>query len=369
MAKKPPEAAPADIGGMMGNTAPPQTKVVMTPDGVPMIVAVAPLSPDAEKMAGAIRPTPFRWIDPKTIPRRSWIYGRHYIRQFVGVTYAAGGKGKSFLAIAEALVMATGKPLLGVKPKERVRVWYWNGEDPRDELERRVMAAAKHYGLKAEDFEGWLFIDSGRKMPIQIAEEIRVKAIGLQTFVAEPVVAAIIKTIKENKIDVVIVDPFVRCHSVNENDNRAINLVAETWAKIAEETDCAIELVHHTRKTGGAGATVDDGRGAGALLFAARDARVLNTMTAPEAEVAGIDEAHKWRYFRVDNGKANLGPPAEYADWFKIVSVDVGVPLNFEDDEDTTGVVTAFAYDSAGASVLLPSRSGIGVAASRLCRP
>ncbi len=36
--------------------------------------------------------------------------------------------------------MATGKPLLGVTPKTRNRVWYWNGEDPLEETERRTGA-------------------------------------------------------------------------------------------------------------------------------------------------------------------------------------------------------------------------------------
>ncbi len=344
MAKKPPEAAPIDIGGMMADTAPPQTKVVMTPDGVPMIVAVAPSSPDVEKMAGAIRPTPFRWVDPKTIPRRSWIYGRHYVRGFVTATYAPGGGGKSMLAIAEALAMATGKPLLGKLVKERVRVWYWNGEDPRDELQRRVMAAAKHYGLKAEDFEGWLFIDSGRTMPIVIAQDVKEKYTGLETRITTPVVDAVKAAIKEMKIDVLIIDPFVSCHEVHENDNSAIHRVARAWAEIAEETNCAIELVHHTRKTGGFAVTVEDGRGAGALTFAARSARALNTMTADEAKAADIPENRRRWHFRLDNGKANLAPPPEHADWFKIVSVDVGVPQDFEDDPDTTGVVTAYTY-------------------------
>ena len=344
MAKKPPEAGPADIGGMMGDTAPPQTKVVLTPDGVPMMVAAAPLSPDVEKMAGAIRPTPFYWIDPTTIPRRSWIYGRHHVRGFVTVTYAPGGAGKSMLAIAEALTMATGKPLLGKLVKERVRVWCWNGEDPRDELERRVMAAVTHYGLKAEDFEGWLYVDSGRTMPIVIAQDVKEKYTGLETRIAVPVVDAVKAAIKEMKIDVLIIDPFVSCHEVHENDNSAIHRVARAWAEIAEEMNCAIELVHHTRKTGGNAVTVEDGRGAGALTFAARSARAINTMTADEAKAADIPENRRRWHFRLDNGKANLAPPPERADWFKIVSVDVGVPQDFDDDPDTTGVVTAFAY-------------------------
>ena len=58
--------------------------------------------------------------------------------------------------------MVTGRPLLGVKPTQRCRVWLWNGEDPYDELERRIGAACLHFGIKAEEIDGWLFVNSGR---------------------------------------------------------------------------------------------------------------------------------------------------------------------------------------------------------------
>jgi hypothetical protein len=35
--------------------------------------------------------------DPKTIPRREWLYGRHYIRKYLSTTIAPGGVGKSAL--------------------------------------------------------------------------------------------------------------------------------------------------------------------------------------------------------------------------------------------------------------------------------
>ncbi len=53
--------------------------------------------------------------------------------------------------------MASGKALLGVKPPSRLRVWNFNSEDPRDEMERRFMAAAIHYKLKPEDFNDICF--------------------------------------------------------------------------------------------------------------------------------------------------------------------------------------------------------------------
>jgi hypothetical protein len=88
--------------------------------------------------------------------------------------------------------------------------------------------------------------------------------------------------------------------------------------------------------------TVEDGRGAVALLAAARFARVLNTMSEDEAAKAGV-ENRRW-FYRVDSGKANLTPPAEKAEWFRFVSVDlpngdnVGVPTVWQFPKPFDGV-------------------------------
>ena len=60
--------------------------------------------------------------------------------------------------------MTSNLPLLGVRSKGPLSVWYWNGEDPLEEIVRRVMATALHYGLKHDQI-GRLFIDVGRKCP------------------------------------------------------------------------------------------------------------------------------------------------------------------------------------------------------------
>ncbi len=67
--------------------------------------------------------TPFLRVDPKDIPRRAWVYGEHYIRKHVSMTIAAGGAGKSTLAIAEALAMVKGFPLLGDKDTEHPEIF------------------------------------------------------------------------------------------------------------------------------------------------------------------------------------------------------------------------------------------------------
>lgn len=292
-------------------------------------------SPPIAPLVAAIRAEPFTWIDPATIPMREWVYGRHYIRRFVSVTVAPGGVGKSSLAIAEAMAMASGRGILGDVPSALSKVWIWNGEDPLDELQRRIMATAVYYGFDRSDFEGRLFANSGRTTEIVIAEQVR-----QGVMVAVPVVDAVKATIFENGIDVVVIDPFVSSHRVTENDNNAIDRVVKTWARIAEETNCAVELVHHSRKTYGREVEVEDGRGAVALLAAARAARVLNPMTEEEAQVAGIERRRL--HFRVDDGKANLAPPAEHSTWYRLASVDLG--NGHMGSGDSIGVVTPFAY-------------------------
>jgi AAA domain len=290
--------------------------------------------PDSDKPV--ISATPFIWRDPATIPPRAWLYGRHYIRQFLSCTIAPGGWAKSSQLIVEALAMASGRALLGVKPPSRLRVWYWNGEDPIDEVDRRIEAAMVHFDIKPEDVEGYLFRDSGRKMPIIIATQTR-----NATVIAVPVAMAVAATIKQNHIDVMVIDPFVKSHRVTENDNLAIDMAAEQWAAIADLTNCAIEASHHTRKVSGGDVTVEDSRGASALMSAARVGRVLNRMNQEEASQAGVVE-QRWRYFRNDKageGKANMSAPPEHADWFKLVSVDLG-------NGDNVGVVTAWQWPS-----------------------
>ena len=283
--------------------------------------------------------SPFTWTDPKETPLRQWLYGTHLIRKFGSATIAAPGVGKSNLVLAEAVAMASGKNVLGAKHFTRCRVWYWNGEDPLEELQRRLAAICLHYRIDKSDLAGRLFLDSGRDQEIVIASETRDGVT-----IAEPIVGALVATVENNAIDVVQIDPFISSHRVTENDNNAIDVVAKRWTKIANDIDCAIELVHHTRKTNGAEATVEDGRGAGALLAAVRSARVLNSMTRDEAAKAGVT-AHR-AYFRVENGKTNLVPPSEGADWLHLKSVDLGNGGDLRPG-DSVGVVVPWQWPNA----------------------
>jgi hypothetical protein len=290
------------------------------------------LPPDLSR-APTLEAHPYRWIDPNDVPRRDWLYGRQLIRKFTSATLASTGIGKTNLLIVEALAMVTSRPLLGVDVPNRLKVWLWNGEEPYEELQARIAAACRHYGIAKEELEGWLFVDSGRdrKNEIIIAQQTRN---GVD--IAYPIVDQIIATIKSNRIDVMIVDPFISSHRVTENDNNAIDMVAKEWNRIADVTNIGIDLSHHTRKTGGAEATIEDGRGASALLAAVRPARILNRMTEKEAEEGQVQDERS-RYLKVAEGKNNLALPPDRVIWLRSASVPVGTPGM--DNPEMVGVV------------------------------
>jgi hypothetical protein len=159
----------------------------------------------------------------------------------------------------------------------------------------------------------------------------------------------------KNKIDVLVLDPFIKTHGVSENDNTAIDHVATTLAQIADEANCSIELLHHIRKQGSGGrdeVTADDGRGASSLKDAARCVRVLSTMSHNDASNCGFEGNERRRYFRADEGagKANMSLSVDDADWFRIESVYL--PENpdddFEENESRSGTQSALALQTVG---------------------
>jgi len=255
--------------------------------------------------APVISATPYDYPEPSAIPPRESLYAGHYVRQFVSNTLAPSKVGKTFHAIMEALILASGKPLLGVAPSGPCRVWFWNGEDPIEELQRRVAAAMQFHGLTREDMGGRLFLDSGRQMPIVVARQLRT---GVE--IMEPVKRAFMETCRANALDVAILDPFIRTHQVNENDNIAIEEACRVWAHVADAQRMAIELIHHVRKLNGGVVTIEDTRGASAMTGVVRSSRALANMTKDEAETLGLEHLSR-RLFRIADSSSNLFLPAE----------------------------------------------------------
>lgn len=292
---------------------------------------------------------PTRWTppDPATIPLRPWLYGRLLMRGTLTVTIAPGGVGKSILAITEAVAMAARRSLLEMTlPAGDLRVWYVNCEDPNSirnpELSRRATAVCLHHGVRAEDLEGRLFLDSAVPSPVLLGGISETRA-GFTIDEAE--IARIESELLGNRIDVLILDPFVSIHSLNENDNVMIDRLAKRLVKLADDTGSAVHLIHHTRKANGTESDAESARGASALNAAARIVRVLNPMTKSEADQAGIRPEDRRRFFRTSIDKQNLAPPETDRNWHELVSVDLGNgTLPFRLDSDFVGVPQKWSW-------------------------
>jgi hypothetical protein len=299
------------------------------------------------RAAPPLKATPYSWIEPTTIPKRDFIYGKHLVRKFVSATVAPGGVGKSSLLVSETLAMISGQDLLGVHPSGRSKVWLWNLEDPAEEIARHIQATAKHYQLGARDIEGHLFADSGRDQRLIIATTDR-----NGTSIVQPVVENLVSEIISRNIDVIVIDPFVSSHEAPENDNGAMDRIVKEWGRVAERGNCAVELVHHSRKSsaGETEITVESSRGGKALTDGCRSVRVLNRMSKEEGESAGVENPRV--HFRTYIDKGNLAPPAEKSDWFKLESVDLGNSSN-GGFGDNIGVVIPWKWPDLMADVSL----------------
>ena len=285
----------------------------------------------AERIEAAdlIRPVPtgppisatrYRWRDPATLPQLPWVFGRYFLRGVVTAVVSPGGVGKTTLLAGTALSVVSGRALLGKVPwNGQGRVWIWNFEDDLDQLSRVIQAGALHFKLDEADLGDRLFVDSA------------MEGAGLCTATEEdgfkllsPVFEAITADLISRRIDVLIIDPFVSSHDVDENANTKIDSIAKAWGRVAKAANAAIVLVHHTRKLAGQKVTSEQSRGAVSLINAARIALVLNRMDEAEAERFGIEgDDERRRHFSVQDDKHNRSPP-EKADWFRMASVELG---------------------------------------------
>lgn len=307
--------------------------------------------PDDDPVLGAAAPQSFpatalETLDLDSIPPRQWVYGRELVRGFVSVLASAGGTGKTAYTMVAGVSVALSRPLFHpgmgeVPPHFRVHkngpVWFYNLEDPQDELRRRIKATIQYHKVNRADLVGKLFLDSGRDRPLVVA--IRIAGVGL---VQAPVMVPLIAELKLRQIAVLVIDPFVQSHSAEENRNEEMNLVMAAWGRVANEAGCAVWLVHHFRK-GGQGGDVEAVRGAGAIQGAARSMHTLSAMTPDEATSLGVLLEDRWQFIRHDNVKQNMAPVAGKATWFRLVSVELGNGTPDYPDGDSVQTVVAWS--------------------------
>jgi RecA-family ATPase len=255
--------------------------------------------------------------DTEPPPPRRWLLGNQFCRRFLSGLVAPGSTGKTALRMLQCLSLAIGRALTGQHVFKRCRVLMVSLEDDSEEMRRRILAARLHYGIKAADVKGWLFYATPKG--IKLAE---IKDRSRQAGLLEKQLRA---WIEKRRPDLLMLDPFVKLHALEENDNSAMDFVCDLLVTLAIEYDIAVDAPHHTKKGQLAPGDPDAGRGGSAARDAGRLVYTLTTMGEDEAKQFGINPEDRAAYIRLDKAKVNLAPPARVAvGIFVIAGVDLG---------------------------------------------
>jgi hypothetical protein len=276
---------------------------------------------ERQKNQEADAPTVWDAVDvlDEDIPPREWLLGNIFCKSFTSSLVGAGAAGKTAVRIAQGLAVATGRQLTGEYVHKRSRVLFLCFEDGDPELKRRIKAALLHHKV-TEEARGWLFCTSitGKKLFTCSLRHIN-KPIPTKLF------DWLEEYIRDNNIELIILDPLIKLHATEENDNSGIEQVCARLAQLAVEKNIAVDMPHHVRKGAAEPGDADMGRGASAAKDAGRLGYTLTPMTPKMAEACGVkEEALRRSLVRMDSAKVNLAPPTVNTIWFRLVGVSLG---------------------------------------------
>lgn len=341
-----------DIAEQAGNFNAASVWLEPIPETEPSPFAIAEAK-QVEDSTPPLTANPVSLDDLANLPPREWLYGNKILRKYVTFIASPGGVGKTAFTFGIALACASGKALLHDEPRggRPLRVWLFNLEDDMIELRRRLAAAVHHYGLPAETLDN-IRLNSGRDRGVKVLKT------GQHGFVVQPDYEALVAAIRQDEIDIVVFDPFLRTHGVPENENEAQDEVMRLFAQIAERTRCGVVLVHHTKKGAIAG-DMDSLRGGSTQGGSARAAFTLSPMQVEEANKLGIPEQERRLYVRVDDAKNNMAPPEAKAEWIKLASYKLGNISDAYPTGDSVQVASPWAPPSAWEGISADTESAV----------
>jgi RecA-family ATPase len=189
-----------------------------------------------------------------------------------------GGVGKTALRYAQILSSATGRQLTGEYVFQRCRVLIVSLEDDEKELKRRILAALLYHKIDRSELKGWLFLatpgaSGGKLMTIDNRGRI------VRDDLANKLEAVIVA----RKIDLLFLDPFVKAHSVDENNNSAIDDVVQILTDLGAKYNIAVDSPHQISKGAADPGNASRGRGASAYKDAGRLVYTASPMSAEES--------------------------------------------------------------------------------------
>lgn len=265
-------------------------------------------------------PDGFQGVTPGPRP---WAYGNILMYQAVTGIAAPPGVGKTTFSFQFGLAVAldrefgTWAPAAGGGGK----VWLYNGEEPRDELDRRFLAACIEMGVQEREASARFAYNSGLVERLMLVRQDPKSG----ELIRSPDVDLIKARIIAHGFKVFIVDPLIEFHGAKE-DTEGFHAVGAVLREIAHDCDCAVLFFHHTPKAANSDTAAGDMnamRGGGPIVGVARFVATMFNMTAKDAEEYQIPAKERTRYVRFDDAKANMTQVSAEPQWW--IKLGVGI--------------------------------------------
>ena len=178
-----------------------------------------------------------------------WLVASLWGRAAVGILGGAPKCCKSWLALDLAVSVASATPCLGTfDVDDPGPVMLYMAEDSSAVVKSRLAGLCHHRGLRLTE------------LPIDVITEptVRIDKSRDQERLARTVWRAFPRLL--------VLDPFVRLHRVDENDAGQVSAILGYLRSLQRDLDLAVLVVHHARKNGGAGGQAGQNlRGSGDL--------------------------------------------------------------------------------------------------------
>lgn len=283
-------------------------------------------------------------LDPSSIPPRPWMLDRVLMLHETTLLLAPGSAGKSSLSLAIVAHMALGKPFGPYACHVKCRSVVYNGEDDRAEQSRRLYAVCQSYNLDYNEVKKHVVLLSSSDIDLRL-----VSAHGRVPVVNDAVVDQLVEFAAHEDVGLVVYDPLVDVHDVDEGDNPHMNFVMKTLQAVARRANVASLVLHHTTKSGQSRqedrvGNMDVSRGASGIVYKSRISFTLMNASSQDCEDYGLQDAERNTWVRLDDAKMNLALSSDQATWFrkegcKIPSGDVvGVLRHAELKKNTTNI-------------------------------
>jgi len=195
-------------------------------------------------------------------PRR-WLVEQLWGDSSVGLIGGAPKCSKTWLGLDLALSVATGTPCLGKYAVSRAGpVLIYLAEDALLVLRERVAGMARHRGLDLADVE----------MHVITAPTLRLDR--------DPHRTRLLETAKRLRPRLVLLDPLVRLHGIDENNAGEVAGLLAYFRLLQRELDLSVILVHHTRKNAAGGVAAGQGLRGSSDLHAFGDSNLYLCRTS-----------------------------------------------------------------------------------------